>query len=285
MAGPPAQARPDRPVLQAVAGPPSTAPFTAAAGQARRVAIVLYLGLIHRSSPTTLTDRLGANLDGMRGGIRGVPEHLSFEEAATLPCAGDSMGRANGPSPGNRGRHGLTQGSGGVAVFALQFARLLGARVIAMTSTAEKAERLKALGASDVINYSETPDWDAKARELTDGRGIDCVVGIGGPGTIAMSLAALAVGGHVSLIWREFNSIREGARSVIADRPITFRSIGVGSRADFEAMNRAIAMHRLHPVIDRTFPFTEAKDASRHFEGRGHFGKVVIAHARELGWW
>ena len=98
----------------------------------------------------------------------------------------------------------LTQGSGGVAVFALQFARLLGARVIAMTSTAEKAERLKPLGASDVIHYSETPDWDAKARELTDARGIDCLVEIGGPRTIAMSLGALAVGGHVSLIGASF---------------------------------------------------------------------------------
>ena len=94
----------------------------------------------------------------------------------------------------------LTQRSGGISVFALQFARVLGARVIATTSTAEKAERLKALGASEVINYSETPDWDEKARELTDGRGVDCVVEIGGPGTIAMSLKALAVGGHISLI-------------------------------------------------------------------------------------
>src|SRR6516162_9413455 len=110
MAGPPAQARPDRRILQAVVGTTFTAPFTAAAGQARRVAIVLYPGLIDRSSPTTLTDRLGANLDGMLGGIRGVSEHLSFEEAATLPCAGDSMGRANGPSAGNRGRHGPNPG-------------------------------------------------------------------------------------------------------------------------------------------------------------------------------
>jgi alcohol dehydrogenase len=94
----------------------------------------------------------------------------------------------------------LTQGSGGVAVFALQFARVLGARVIATTSTAAKAERLKALGASDVINNTETPDWNEKARELADGRGVDCVVEIGGPGTIAMSLKALAAGGHVSLI-------------------------------------------------------------------------------------
>jgi NADPH:quinone reductase-like Zn-dependent oxidoreductase len=173
----------------------------------------------------------------------------------------------------------LTQGSGGVAVFALQLARVLGARVIATTSTAEKAERLKALGASDVINYTETPDWDEKARELTDGRGVDCVVEIGGPGTIAMSLKALAVGGHVSLIGASLSP--SGIMIdplLLTGRGITVGAISVGSRADFEVMNRAIALHRLRPVIDRTFPFAEAKTAYRHFEGRGHFGKVVIAH-------
>jgi NADPH:quinone reductase-like Zn-dependent oxidoreductase len=173
----------------------------------------------------------------------------------------------------------LTQGSGGVSVFALQFARVLGAHVIATTSTAEKAERLKTLGASDVINYAETPDWDEKARELTDGRGVDCVAEIGGPGTIAKSLKALAIGGHVSLIGASLSP-----SGIILDpllltgRGITVGAISVGSRADFEAMNRAIALHRLRPVIDRTFPFAEAKAAYRHFESRGHFGKVVTTH-------
>jgi NADPH:quinone reductase-like Zn-dependent oxidoreductase len=151
--------------------------------------------------------------------------------------------------------------------------------VIATTSTAEKAERLKGLGASDVINYTETPDWDAKVGELTDGRGVDCIVEIGGPGTIAMSLKALAVGGHVSLIGASLSSSGTGLDPLLlTGRGITLGSISVGSRADFEAMNRAIALHRLRPVIDRTFPFAEAKAAYRHFEGRGHFGKVVIAH-------
>jgi NADPH:quinone reductase-like Zn-dependent oxidoreductase len=151
--------------------------------------------------------------------------------------------------------------------------------VIATTSTAEKAERLKALGASDVINYTETPDWDAKVRELTDGFGVDCIVEIGGPGTIAMSLKALAVGGHVSLIGASLSPSGTGLDPLLlTGRGITLGSISVGSRADFEVMNRAIALHRLRPVIDRTFPFAEAKAAYRHFEGRGHFGKVVIAH-------
>jgi NADPH:quinone reductase-like Zn-dependent oxidoreductase len=136
----------------------------------------------------------------------------------------------------------LTQGSGGVSVFALQFARVLGARVIATTSRAEKAERLKALGASDVVNYREAPDWDEKVRELTGGRGVDCVVEIGGPGTIAMSLKALGVGGHISLIGASLSASGTGLDPLLlTGRGITFGSISVGSRADFEAMNRATA--------------------------------------------
>src|SRR6516165_6621803 len=209
-----------------------------------------------------------------------VPSHLSFAEAATLPCAAVTAWVAlTGHRRVTAGDTVLTQGSGGVSVFALQFARLLGARVLATTSTPEKAERLKALGASDVINYSETPDWDEKARELTDGRGVDCVVEVGGPGTVAASLKALAAGGHVSLIGASLSLSGTGLDPLLlTGRGVTLSSISVGSRADFETMNRAIALHRLHPVIDRTFPFAQAKEAYRHFEGRGHFGKVVITH-------
>jgi NADPH:quinone reductase-like Zn-dependent oxidoreductase len=157
--------------------------------------------------PDYLTDRLGANLDGMLAeyavlneeALVHIPSHLSFEEAATLPCAAVTAWVAlTGHRKVTAGDTVLTQGSGGVSVFALQFARTLGAQVIATTSTAAKAERLRELGAAEVINYTETPDWDEKARELTGGRGVDCVVEIGGPGTIAMSLKALAVGGHVT---------------------------------------------------------------------------------------
>jgi NADPH:quinone reductase-like Zn-dependent oxidoreductase len=239
-------------------------------------------------TPDYLTDRVGANLDGMLAeyavlseeALVRVPTHLSFEEAATLPCAAVTAWVAlTGQRRVTAGDTVLTQGSGGVSVFALQFARLLGARVIATTSTPQKAERLKALGASEVINYTETPNWDDKARELTDGRGVDCVVEIGGPGTIAMSLKALAVGGHVSLIGASLSLSGTGLDPLLlTGRGITLGSISVGSRADFEAMNRAITMHRLGPVIDRTFPFAEAKTAYRHFEGRSHFGKVVITH-------
>ena len=183
-----------------------------------------------------LTDRLGANLDGMLAeyavlseeALVPVPSHLSFEEAATLPCAAVTAWVAlTGHLRVTAGDTVLTQGSGGVSVFALQFAQLLGARVIATTSTAEKAERLKALGASEVINYTETPDWDERARELTDGRGVDCVVEIGGPGTIAKSLKALAVGGHVSLIGASLSAIGDDARPLVAYRP---RHYGRGNK-------------------------------------------------------
>jgi len=239
--------------------------------------------------PEYLTDRLGANLDGMLAeyavlseeALVQVPTHLSFEEAATLPCAAVTAWVAlTGHRQVTAGDTVLIQGSGGVSVFALQFARLLGARAIATTSTAAKAERLKVLGASEVINYTETPDWDSKARELTDGRGVDCVVEIGGPGTIAMSLSALAVGGHISMIGASLTPSGTGLDPLLlTGRGTTLGSISVGSRTDFEAMNRAIAMHSVRPVIDQTFPFAEAKEAYRHFEGRGHFGKVVITHS------
>src|SRR5215472_15141487 len=225
--------------------------------------------------PDYLTDRLGANLDGMLAqyavlneeALVHVPSHLSSEEAATLPCAAVTAWVAlTGHRRVTAGDTVLTQGSGGVSVFALQLARILGARVIATTSTAEKAERLKALGASEVINYTETPDWDTRVRELTDDQGVDCVVEIGGPGTIAMSLKALAVGGHISLIGASLSQSGAGFDPLLlTGRGITLGSISVGSRDDFEAMNRAIAMHRLRPVIDRTF--AKAKEAYRHFEG------------------
>src|SRR5713101_2132335 len=202
-----------------------------------------------------LTDRLGANLDGMLAEYAvvseeaavPVPSHLSFEEAATLLCAAVTAWVAlTGHRRVTAGDTVLTQGTGGVSIFALQFAKVLGAQVIATTSTAEKAERLKALGASDVIHYIDTPDWDEKARELTDGRGVDCVVEIGGPGTIANSLKALAVGGHISLIGGSLSRSGAGLDPLLlTGRGTTLGSISVGRRTDFEAMHRASALHRL----------------------------------------
>jgi len=235
-----------------------------------------------------LTDRLGANLDGMLAECAVVNEEaavpipggLSFEEAATLPCAAVTAWVAlTGDRRVTAGDTVLTQGTGGVSIFALQFARLLGAQVIATTSSPVKAERLKELGAAAVINYLETPDWHETVVKQTSGRGADCVVEIGGPGTLTNSIKALAVGGHISLIGSSLSHAGIMLDPLLlGGRGMTLGSISVGSRADFETMNRAIALHQLRPVIDRVFPFEQALGAYRHFESRAHFGKVVISH-------
>jgi len=235
-----------------------------------------------------LSDRLGANLDGMLAEYAivneeaavAVPGDLSFAEAATLPCAAVTAWVAlTGHRRVTAGDTVLTQGTGGVSIFALQFARLLGARVIATTSSAAKAERLTSLGTAATINYVETPAWHEEVMGLTHGQGVDCVVEIGGPATLTNSIKALAVGGHISLIGSSLSrSDTMLDPLLLGGRGMTLGSISVGNRTDFEAMNRAIALHRLRPIIDRVFPFEYAVDAYRHFESRTHFGKVVISH-------
>ncbi|HCA26992.1 MAG TPA: alcohol dehydrogenase [Betaproteobacteria bacterium] len=205
-----------------------------------------------------------------------APPHLSFEEAATLPCAAVTAWTAlSGVTVGDTV---LTQGSGGVSLFALQLAKCLGARVIATTSGPEKAERLKVLGADAVIDYTVVPEWSAPVRELTGGDGVDRIVEVGGPGTLAQSIRAVATGGEIAMIGflaAGESPIDFGALFLSG---ATLRRIAVGSRADFEEMNRAVSQHRLRPVVDRVFPFDQAVAAWRHFDSRRHFGKVVIAH-------
>ncbi|WP_246097103.1 zinc-dependent alcohol dehydrogenase family protein [Streptomyces botrytidirepellens] len=207
---------------------------------------------------------------------------LDFTEAATLPCATVTAWSAlEGVGPGDTV---LVQGSGGVSLFALRLARAAGARVIATTSSEKKAERLRELGASDVITYVDTPDWGAEVRKFTDGHGADVIVEIGGAGTPAQSIKAVAYRGVISQV---------GHVSLFGDVPpettgvnlleftasgATLRTIGGGSRSDLENMNRVISAHKLHPVIDRVFPFEEALDAASHLVSCAHFGKVVITH-------
>lgn len=231
---------------------------------------------------------LGGSIDGMLSecvllnadGLLHIPEHLSFEEAATLPCAAVTAWAAlTGPIPVTPGDTVLTLGSGGVSVFALQLAKLYGARVISTTSSEEKAERLKALGADAVIDYKRTPDWDKVVSELTGGRGVDYVVEVGGPGTLPRSIKATALGGHITLIGIIAGTGQMLDPLSLRGKGLTLRSITVGSRQSFEAMNRAIGLHKLRPVIDRSFAFADAKQAFRHLEGQKHFGKVVIGAA------
>jgi NADPH:quinone reductase-like Zn-dependent oxidoreductase len=178
----------------------------------------------------------------------------------------------------------LTLGSGGVSLFALQFAKLFGARVIATTSSKEKEERLKALGADAVVNSQTTPDWQMAVRKLTQGRGVDQVIEVGGPGTLEQSIKSTRVAGEIALI----GSLASGGRlsnipalnvvrAAIA-RAVTIRSIAAGNRAHFLAMNRAIAAHQFKPLIDRIFPFDDAQAAYRYYQEGQHFGKVIISH-------
>jgi NADPH:quinone reductase-like Zn-dependent oxidoreductase len=208
-------------------------------------------------------------------GVVPVPAHLSDEEAATLPCAAVTAWHAL-VSSGKlaAGETVLVQGTGGVSLFALQFAHMMGARVIATSSSDEKLERVRALGASELINYKNTTEWGKKARDLTNGRGVDHVVEVGGAGTLPQSIEATRIGGRISLIGvltgGAFNPIP------ILMKNIVVQGIYVGSRAMFEAMNAAIAVNGLKPVIDRVFPFSELPQALKHMESGTHFGKIVL---------
>ena len=207
-----------------------------------------------------------------------APSHLSPEAAATLPCAAVTAWHAlveNGRvAPGETV---LIIGTGGVSIFALQFARLAGARVIALSSSDAKLERARKLGADAGINYRSTPDWETEVLRLTQGRGVDHVIEVGGAGTLGRSIAAAAAGGRIQLI---------GVLTGRGDEPLipygllakqaSIQGVFVGSRGHFERMNAAIAGARLEPVIDHVFGFDEAPAAYRHLERSGHFGKVVI---------
>jgi NADPH:quinone reductase-like Zn-dependent oxidoreductase len=210
-------------------------------------------------------------------GVVTVPDHLSDEEAATLPCAAVTAWNALFASGALQpGQTVLVQGTGGVSLFAWQFAGLAGARVILTSSSDDKLQRVADLGgAGGVINYKTTPAWEDKARELTGGVGVDQVVEVGGAGTLPKSLKAVRLGGTISLI-----GVLTGAGDVnpipVLMKGIRLQGIFVGSRAMFEAMNRAVALHRLKPVVDRVFGFTEAKAALAYMEGAGHFGKICL---------
>jgi len=233
---------------------------------------------------SSAAEQYGSNQDGWLSehkiisaeALVDIPPHLSFEEAATLPCAAVTAWTAlNGVTAGDTV---LTQGSGGVSLFAIQLAKLLGARVIATTSSPEKAERLKALAADEVIDYTAFQDWSVRVRELTEGQGVDRIVEVGGPGTLAQSIRAVAIGGEIAMI----GFLAAGDPSIdfssLFMSGATLRRIAVGSRADFEALNRAVTQHLLRPVIDRVFLFDQAGEAWRHFDSRRNFGKVVITH-------
>ena len=236
-------------------------------------------------TPEKAASALGGRIDGMlqeyavlnESGLVRIPEYLFYEEAATLPCAAVTAWNALVTQGGlSAGETVLLQGTGGVSIFALQFAGMFGARAIVTSSSDEKLEKAYSLGASDGINYRETPEWDEKVLELTGGRGVDYVVEVGGPGTLNKSLSAVRMGGYVAMIGVLTGGGGEITTASILRKSIRIQGIYVGSRAMFEAMNRAISLHGLKPVVDRVFDFEEAPDALRHMESGAHFGKICI---------
>ena len=234
-------------------------------------------------TPEAMASALGGALDGVlaeevllsEDGLVMVPEHLSFEAAATLPCAALTAWHAL-VAKGNlrAGETVLVLGTGGVSIFALQFAVMQGARVIVTSKSNEKLARARDLGAWQTVNYREVPEWDRAVRELTDGRGVDHVVEVGGAGTLERSIGAARVGGHIALI-----GVLTGGQInpvLVMRNSIRMNGIYVGSRAMFEDMNRAIAAADLTPVIDRSFAFEEARAAFHHMAAADHFGKIVV---------
>ena len=226
---------------------------------------------------------LGGSVDGVlaeqkvfdQHGLVPLPDHLSFEEGATLPCAAVTAWNALfGERPLQPGQSVLLLGTGGVSIFALQFAKAAGARVIITSSSDRKLERAKALGADECLNYRRESEWQDQVRALTGGRGVDHVVEVGGAGTLPRSLRATRVGGSVHLI-----GVLTGGEIdpiLVMHRAVVLRGVRVGSREHFEAMNQAIGLHQIHPEIDRVFPFEEATEAYRYLESQEHLGKVVV---------
>lgn len=236
-------------------------------------------------TPEVRSSDLGGNLDGMlseyvvmpENALIHIPEHLSFAEAAALPCAGVTayhglMDRGELAA----GKTVLVMGTGGVSMFALLLAKATGAKVIATTSSDEKAVKLYELGAEHVVNYKTCPDWDAEIWRLTDKRGVDNIVEVGGAGTLERSINCLALGGHVALI-----GVLSGAAGTSFPFPLVLKNarmdgIYVGSRTHFEDLNRTLAIHEISPVIHKEFPFAEAKQAYNFLANGSHIGKVVI---------
>lgn len=236
--------------------------------------------------PEFMRGMLGGVVDGLlaecvlldQQGVAPLPDYLSYEEGATLACAGVTAWTSlTCGSPLLAGQTVLVQGSGGVSIFALQLARMFGCRVIATTSSEAKAERLKALGADSVVNYARTPAWGAAVRDLTGGRGVDRIVEVGGPGTLAQSLACAGMGAQIALVGYVGGLSGEISPRLLMRPGLAVHGVAVGSRADLSALLAAMEVAQLRPVIDRVFPFSQAIEAYRHLDRKGHFGKVVIA--------
>jgi NADPH:quinone reductase-like Zn-dependent oxidoreductase len=235
--------------------------------------------------PEYMPTALGGSVDGLLaervvlpedGWVR-FPDYLSFEEAATLPCAGLTAWAALSEAGLKAGDTVLALGTGGVSIFALQLAKAAGAQAIVTSSSDAKLDRVRALGADITVNYEKNPDWDIEVLRATGGRGADNVIEIGGPGTYERSLRAARVGGTVSLIGLASKPPEQNPSPLPAMfNRITVRGIYVGSRSQLEELMRAMTVVKLRPVIDRTFGFDEVREAFRYLKNAGHVGKIVV---------
>lgn len=205
-----------------------------------------------------------------------IPEHLSYEEASTLPCAGvtawNAMAVSGNVKPGETV---LTLGTGGVSIFAIQLAKLFGAKVIATSGSDSKIEKLRELGADETINYRSREDWDAAVLELTDKRGVDHVVEVGGGDTLGRSITSVRLGGHVAMIGALSGPAGFNPISIFM-KAIRLQGIFVGSRKMLEDLCRAVEVNGLKPVVDRVFNFQDAREALHYMESGSHFGKIVV---------
>jgi NADPH:quinone reductase-like Zn-dependent oxidoreductase len=233
----------------------------------------------------TNASALGGSIDGMLAeyvvleeeGVVKIPEHLSIEEGAALPCAGVTAWNAiMHHAKLIAGNTVLLQGTGGVSIFGLQLARAMGITAIITSSSDEKLARAKALGAAHGINYKTTPEWDKEAVAWTGGRGVDHVIEVGGANTLTRSFGAIRNGGKVSLIGGLSGGATELNPGLIFSKRANVQGIYVGSTEMFLQMSAAIAANKLTPVIDRVFGFDDAKAAYQHMASGAHFGKIVI---------
>ncbi|KAF4562972.1 hypothetical protein EYR40_007311 [Pleurotus pulmonarius] len=236
-------------------------------------------------SPETMGASLGGSIHGVltqyitlpADALVSIPEHLSYEEASTLPCAALTAYNALlGPVPVKAGDFVLVQGTGGVSIFGLQFAVASGATVIATSSSDEKLKLAGQLGAKHLINYKTTPEWQEEVKKITGGRGVDHVIEVGGPGTLLKSIQSIKHAGWIHIIGFVAGGQDGGLVGPIIGTAANLRGILIGSVSQFKDMNRLIATHNLKPVINKVFPFEQTPDAYRYLESQAHVGKVVI---------
>ena len=234
-------------------------------------------------TPDKVKGALGGDIDGMmaeyvvlkESGLVAVPSHLSYEEAATLPCAAVTAWNALAAGNLKPGATVLILGTGGVSIFALQFARMMGLRVLGISGSQGKLDRAHSLGLAAGLNYRETPDWDRWVLDQTGGEGADLVVEVGGIGTLPRSLRALRMGGVIAQIGVLTGPSDPLPLPLILHKQAHIRGMYVGSRRDFLEMNRAIALAELRPVLER-FPWAEAHAVLARMEAASHFGKLVL---------